>query len=1041
MAEAPWHVLVIDGSARRCGQIVRLLQEGAGRNCGCTAVVTGAEGLELLRRADDMGPDCLVIAEDLPDMEVYEFLAAMGSEEGPCAHPVVVVTEGDGQKAAGLLRAGAQETIGEGWMTAESLAQTVNNAIVRVGMDVVRLGVERELEEDGMFLKRVLDNLFAFVGVLLPDGTLVDVNEATLVRSGLRAEQVVGKKFWNCYWWSYSKEASAKVRQQCARALRGETVRYDVQVAAEDGELIWVDYQLAPLYDGEGVVTHLVPSGMEITDRKRVERELRTEEARFRKTFENAAIGMAHVGTDGRWLRVNGALCAMLGYSREELQKRTFGDITHPDDLAGDLEQVDRLLSDEIDTYALEKRYFHRDGSIVWGRLTVSLLRDGKGKPLYFIVAVMDITRKMAVEEELERQRRFVERVTAVMPSVLYVFHMVEKRNVWLNPRLRELLNYTEQEIAELGSDLLPAIFHPDDLKRVERHYEVLRTLEDGATAEIEYRLRNREGEWRWFQSYDTPFTRDDQGRVLEIIGMATEVTARKLARDTLRISEERLALGVQVAGLALGEIDFETGKNRLTAEAARMFGLGDEPMVVHEEDFQTTFHPDDYSYVMEEVARSLDPEHGGWFSLEHRVLRDGEVAWIRARTQVFFDGEGESRRAVRAVMAALDVTAEKIAEEELLEAARRKDEFLAMLGHELRNPLGAIRHAVRLRREAADDLKVQAWAEGVIDRQSVQLVRMVDDLLDVARITRGKIELQTDRVNLVEVLERAAAAAAPQMELRKQEFAIDARDEGLWVEGDSARLEQVFGNLLSNAVKYTQEGGHISLTGRREGPQVVVSVKDDGMGIGEDLMPYLFDLFRQAETSLDRSQGGLGIGLTVVKSLVELHGGSVSIASAGEGRGSVFTVTLPTVESKPENGPEELEKAEVTDGHARKVLVVDDHEDAAIGLGRLLEKRGFEVRVCHDGGEALQLAASFEPQVFLLDLGLPGLDGFGLARALRQDPRFQSARMVAISGYAQESDQARSKEAGFDHHFAKPLNVRKLMEVIDEEVGTVNET
>lgn len=1018
---------------------MRLLQEGAGRECGCTAVVTAAEGLELLRGEDGLDPDCLVIAEELPDMEAYEFLAAMASEEGPCAYPVVVVTEGSGHKAAGLLRAGAQEAIGEGWMTAASLAQTVSNAIVRVGMDGDRLGVERELEEDGMFLKRVLDNLFAFVGVLLPDGTLVDVNEATLLRSGLRADQVMGRKFWNCYWWSYSREASAKAREECARALRGETVRHDVQVAAEDGELIWIDYQLAPLYDGEGVVTHLVPSGMEITDRKRVEWELRTEEVRFRKTFENAAIGMAHVGTDGRWMRVNGALCTMLGYSREELKKRTFGDITHPDDLASDLEQADRLLSDDIETYALEKRYFHRNGSVVWGHLTVSLLRDGKGKPLYFIVAVMDISRKKAVEEELERQRRFVERVTAVMPSVLYVFHMVEKRNVWLNPRLRELLDYTEQEIAELGSDLLPAIFHPDDLERLERHYEILRTLEDGATAEIEYRLRNRKGDWRWFQSYDTPFTRDDQGRVLEIIGMATEVTARKLARDTLRISEERLAVGAQVAGLALGEIDFETGKNHLTAEAARMFGLGNESTVVDEEEFHTTFHPDDYLDVMEKVARSLDPEHGGWFSVEHRVLRDGEVAWIRARTQVFFAGEGEQRRAVRAVMAALDVTAEKLAEEELLEAAQRKDEFLAMLGHELRNPLGAIRHAVRLRREAADDPKVQAWAEGVIDRQSVQLVRMVDDLLDVARITRGKIELQIGRVDLVKVLERAAAAAAPQMDLRKQAFTIDARDKRLWVEGDSARLEQIFGNLLSNAVKYTPEGGHISLVGRREGQEVVMSVEDDGMGIGEELMPYLFDLFRQAETSLDRSQGGLGIGLTVVKSLVELHGGSVLIASEGEGRGSIFTVTLPAVDALPEKVQEvqeEREDLEVTDGHARKVLVVDDHEDAAIGLGRLLGKRGFEVRVCHDGGEALQVAGSFEPQVFLLDLGLPGLDGFGLARALRQDPRFQSAQMVAISGYAQDSDQARSREAGFDHHFAKPLNVRKLLEVMDEAAG-----
>ena len=373
-------------------------------------------------------------------------------------------------------------------------------------------------------------------------------------------------------------------------------------------------------------------------------------------------------------------------------------------------------------------------------------------------------------------------------------------------------------------------------------------------------------------------------------------------------------------------------------------------------------------------------------------------------------------------------------AEEALREGDRRKDEFLAMLGHELRNPLAAIAHAVLLERDAERDPAIVELARSVIVRQTANLTRLVDDLLDVARITRGKITLRRSLVDIGEVVRRVMDAVRPLIAEHGHQLDLVLSGKGKWrIDGDATRLEQVLTNLLINAARYTPDGGRITLVERQEGAEIVITVSDNGVGIAPELLPQIFELFTQSAQPLARTSGGLGIGLHLCKQLTELHGGTISAHSNGVGKGAAFTVRLPAV-AAPEPAGEKTRLVPFPAHHRRRrILLVDDNEDTVHSLSRLLARRGHEVATAFDGMAALRVAHEFQPDVFLLDLGLPGLDGYELARRLRADG-FPHARIIAISGYAQESDRARSRAAGFDYHFAKPVDFEALAELVIEE-------
>lgn len=369
-----------------------------------------------------------------------------------------------------------------------------------------------------------------------------------------------------------------------------------------------------------------------------------------------------------------------------------------------------------------------------------------------------------------------------------------------------------------------------------------------------------------------------------------------------------------------------------------------------------------------------------------------------------------------------------------LADLHRRKDEFLAMLSHELRNPLAPISNAVQLLRLQSNEDQLQLQARTIIERQVGQLKHLIDDLLEVSRITTGRVQLHRERVAIHGIVDRAVETARPLIEQRGHELTVSVPPQPIWLYADAARLEQVVVNLLNNAAKYTEESGHIWLTVQQEGDEAVLRVRDSGVGIAPELLPRIFDLFTQAERSLARSEGGLGIGLALVQRLVELHQGRVE-AHSSLGRGSEFVVRLPVVLSPAPQPPPVTKTAKPT-GPSLRVLVVDDNVDSAESLAQLLRISGHDVRTAHDGHAALQAALDFRPNVVLLDIGLPKMDGYDVAKQMRQEPILNNVVLVAMTGYGQESDRQRSLEAGFDHHLVKPADFGKLHEILATVTG-----
>ncbi len=493
----------------------------------------------------------------------------------------------------------------------------------------------------------------------------------------------------------------------------------------------------------------------------------------------------------------------------------------------------------------------------------------------------------------------------------------------------------------------------------------------------------------------------------------------------------EQMPAGVMIAESPSGKTVYSNEQARSIFGGAIAADAADEYSSAF-----TAWHPDGREYASEHfpLVRALRGDVVTGAEVRFRRA-DGRTAVVRANAAPIRDASGAI---VAAVTAYYDVSEQKRLEEVMLAARaeaetanRAKDEFLAMLGHELRNPLAPILtalHLMHLRGAGAEKERA------IIDRQVKHLARLVDDLLDVSRITSGKIELKKERVELGVVTAQAIEMASPLLEKRDINLVLSLPAVGLPIEADPARLAQVLCNLFTNAAKYSEQRGTVWVTGRQEADDIVLTVRDSGIGIAPDMLPKIFEWFVQERQALDRSQGGLGLGLAIVRSLVALHGGSVAVESQGKGQGSEFTVRLPIARAGEMAAPVDAMAglhSHAPAGVGLRVMVVDDNEDGAEALSEALEYMGYTTRVAHDGLGALRIAREFGPQVALLDIGLPAMDGYELAERLRSEPEHADIRLVAITGYGQESDRRRSREAGFDAHHVKPIDVEQLAALV----------
>lgn len=545
----------------------------------------------------------------------------------------------------------------------------------------------------------------------------------------------------------------------------------------------------------------------------------------------------------------------------------------------------------------------------------------------------------------------------------------------------------------------------------------------------------------RWFDVY--AFRIDDSAKRRVAI-LFSDVTERKRSEALLRASEEQRRLALDAGELGAWNIDPNT--KTLTSDSRfRLIFNGSTDPISYEEAF-ARIHADDRERIRRDVEAAIQPENPAPYEAEYRVVRlDGTVRWVYAKGRASFGGIGSERRLTSFDGTVVDITDRKNMENELRriaaelsDADHRKNEFLAMLAHELRNPLAPIRNALMVIQHSRGNLQAVQTATDIMNRQVDHMVRLVDDLLDVSRITSGKIELRMEPIDIATVIRQAIESSRPLALAARHDVTLQLPNLPVIVNADAVRLAQVFGNLLNNACKYSEPGGKIHVTANQQGDYVLVSVKDTGVGIEAPMLPKIFELFTQIDQSLERSQGGLGIGLSLVKSLIELHGGTVTALSEGLGHGSEFIVRLPIA----------VTDAALDDSHdpdvvaslqSIRILVVDDNRDSASTLEMLLRLQKNETRLAYDGEEAIAIAEEFRPDVLLLDIGLPKLNGYEVARRIRTMPWGRQMILVALTGWGQEEDRRKSKDAGFDGHIVKPVDHIELKALLTELMARRN--
>jgi PAS domain S-box-containing protein len=636
------------------------------------------------------------------------------------------------------------------------------------------------------------------------------------------------------------------------------------------------------------------------------------------------------------------------------------------------------------------------------------------------------------VVEALHIARRRIEAsrqwFTAVLTSIGDAVIATDEKGqvLFLNPVARALTGWQSEEA--VGRPL-PAVFQiVNEVTRQTMEDPVTRVLRDDTIVGLANHtaLIARDGTERPIDDSGAPI-KEKGGATTGVVLVFRDVSHRREAESV----QARLAAIVETSADAIIGEDLDGLITSWNSGAERLFGytateaIGRPITILVPPDRQR-----EESDVLATLRRGERVDH-----LESvRLAKDGRAIDVSLTISPIEEGRG---RLVGISKIARDITERKCLEQELrrrvselAEADRRKDEFLAMLAHELRNPLAALASAVQVTKvtSAPDEID---WCTDVIDRQVKHLSRLIDDLLDVSRITRGKIRLRKEHLDVSTVLRGAVESARPLIEARQQELSVTIPTGALPAQADPLRLEQIVTNLLANAAKYTAGGGRIWLSAERDDAAIVVKVRDTGIGMPPDQISRMFELFAQGDRSLARSEGGLGIGLTIARSLAEMHGGRLSATSAGPGKGSEFVVCLPAAEPRLENPAAAKLRVESASKRGARVLVIDDNVDMARGLASLLKLLGHDVWTAYDGPSGLVAAQTHRPEVLLLDIGLPGMDGYQVAEQLRREDFGKEVLLIAVTGYGQEEDRQRALSVGFDHFVTKPVDYTKLVSLM----------
>jgi PAS domain S-box-containing protein len=769
---------------------------------------------------------------------------------------------------------------------------------------------------------------------------------------------------------------------------------------------------------------------------------LRESEARFREFADLAPAMLWVTEADTFCSFVSRGWCEFTGQTLEESLGFGWVNAVHPEDRSH-AERVFLNANRQRVSFTNDYRLRRKDGAYRWVNAPGRPRFSPTGEFLGYIGSVIDVHERKQAEEALREREERYELVLAGTETAIWDWDVPAKRVVF-SPRWKQMRGYAEHEVSDREEEWSSGI-HPADRERV---LAAVQAHFDGRTPVFaqEYRVRHKDGRWIWILDRGIA-RRDRSGRVIRMAGSETDITERKRAQhDVAMLLEEyrRKAgeLEVLLQALPIGVFiarDPECRNIQMNDAGAALLrmptGANVSKTAPGGEALPFRVMKDGRDVAGEDLPMQLAARTGSAVIGEEVevVFQDGSTVELYEYAAPLFDSKGKVRGCVGVFV---DITERKAAERKLREADRRKDEFLATLAHELRNPLAPLRTGLQLLDLSSEEASARPVRE-MMQRQLAQMVRLIDDLLDVSRISRGKIELRKEQVELAAVLLLALETSRPHIEERKHQLSVRLPSERVFLEADPVRLSQVFSNLLDNAAKYTEQGGRIEVSGRLEDGGVLVSVKDNGIGISRESLPKLFELFSQVRGALSHSHGGLGIGLSLVKGLVEMHGGSVSARSDGPGTGSEFLVRLPAkVEEVISPATRETPAQVAVSAAGMRILVVDDNLDAASTLSTLLELYGNTVRSAHDGEQAVHAADEFRPDVILLDIGLPKIDGHEACRRIRQQPSGSDISIVAITGWGQDEDRRRSSEAGFDSHLTKPVDPQILMGLLADLRG-----
>ena len=832
-------------------------------------------------------------------------------------------------------------------------------------------------------------------------------------------------------------ETRQPVENPATRALREGVVvglANHTVLIHKDGREQPIDDSAAPIRDERGHVSGCVLIFRDVAAQRRMEKERASQLLTARvlasivESSDDAIVSKSLDGVIRSW---NAGAERLFGHTAAQAVGRHISLVIPPDRISEEDHIVARLKAGQrIEHFETER--MHRDGRRLLVSLTISPITDDAGQVVGASKIVRDVTSQRRAEE---RERQLLAEAAGANAKFQAFFEQgalfagimaMDGTLVDANRLSWEGCGFTKEQA--VGKPFWDGPWWSPSADLVARIKDGSARAAAGETFRVETPYFVGDGSQRIADVTILPI-RDEAGRVLFLAPTGTDITDRQRAEA----ERERFATVIESSTDFIGICDLNGIPFFVNRAGLEMVGL-DSLDAARATPVPEFFFPEDRPRILEEFFPSVLEKGHGEVEVRFRHFKTGAARWMAYKVLTVKDAAGQP---VALATVSQDITARKSMEDnlrnlaaELSEADRRKDEFLATLAHELRNPLAAISNAVQVLRHGGRDSKTVDSASEMLERQVGQVSRLVDDLLDMSRITQGKIELRKDHVELTPILDQAVETARALLESRHHDLTVTLPSGPIYLQADAARLAQVVGNLLSNASKFTDDGGHIGLAVEREGKNVVIRVRDTGIGIAAADLPRLFDMFTQVDTSLERSRDGLGIGLTLVRALVEMHGGAVEARSAGLGQGSEFVVRLPTVAEAPKPGPRPTSGTRARPVR-RRVLIVDDNQDGAESLAILLQLGGHETHTAHDGQQAIEDAERLRPDIVLLDIGLPRLNGYEVCRRIREQPWGKELSMVAVTGWGQQEDRRRSQEAGFDTHIVKPVEPEALMDLL----------